>query len=57
MRPEEIEVLSFGIIDREAGSHGFPADQWRIVQRMIHTSADFDYLGPVCFHPGAIGAG
>jgi precorrin-8X/cobalt-precorrin-8 methylmutase len=57
MRPEEIEALSFSIIDREAGAHGFPADQWRIVQRMIHTSADFDYRDSVRFHPQAIGAG
>jgi len=57
MKPEEIEALSFKIIDREAGAHGFPADQWRIVQRMIHTSADFDYRDSVRFHPRAIDAG
>jgi precorrin-8X/cobalt-precorrin-8 methylmutase len=57
MNPEQIEALSFSIIDREAGAHGFPADQWRIVQRMIHTSADFDYLQSVRFHPRAIEAG
>lgn len=57
MKPEEIEALSFSIIDREAGAHGFPADQWRIVQRMIHTSADFDYRDCVRFHPQAIDAG
>lgn len=57
MKPEQIEALSFSIIDREAGAHGFPADQWRIVQRMIHTSADFDYLQSIRFHPRAIEAG
>jgi precorrin-8X/cobalt-precorrin-8 methylmutase len=57
MQPEQIEALSFSIIDSEAGAHGFPADQWRIVQRMIHTSADFDYLQSVRFHPRAIEAG
>ena len=57
MKPEQIEALSFSIIDREAGAHGFPADQWRVVQRMIHTSADFDYLQSVRFHPRAIDAG
>lgn len=57
MKPEQIEALSFSIIDSEAGAHGFPADQWRVVQRMIHTSADFDYLQSVRFHPRAIDAG
>ena len=57
MKPAEIEALSFKIIDKEAGDHGFPADQWAIVRRMIHTSADFDYLTSVRFHPAAVQAG
>ena len=42
MKPHEIEKLSFEIIDREAGDHGFNQEMWPIVRRMIHTSADFD---------------
>ncbi|MGE0086058.1 MAG: precorrin-8X methylmutase [Desulfococcaceae bacterium] len=57
MKPEEIESLSFEIIDREAGAHDFPPDQWNIVRRMIHTSADFEYMKTVRFHPRAIEAG
>lgn len=57
MTPAEIEALSFSIIDNEAGDHGFPADHWSIVRRMIHTSADFDYLSSVRFHPDAVSAG
>jgi precorrin-8X/cobalt-precorrin-8 methylmutase len=57
MKPDEIESLSFSIIDKEAGEHGFPPDAWRIVRRMIHTSADFEYLRTVRFHPRAIEAG
>jgi precorrin-8X/cobalt-precorrin-8 methylmutase len=57
MKPDEIETLSFKIIDAEAGAHDFPPDQWPIVRRMIHTSADFDYLQTVRFHPGAVQAG
>lgn len=57
MKPEEIETLSFKIIDREADPHDFSSDEWRIVQRMIHTSADFEYIKTVRFHPGAITAG
>ncbi len=57
MKPEEIESLSFEIIDREAGAHDFPPDQWNIVRRMIHTSADFEYMKTVRFHPQAVSAG
>jgi len=57
MKPEEIEALSFAIIDREAGAHDFPPNQWNIVRRMIHTSADFEYMKTVRFHPRAIDAG
>ncbi len=57
MRPHDIEARSFAIIDREAGPHDFPADRWAIVRRMIHTSADFEYLRSVRFHPDAVTAG
>ncbi len=57
MKPNEIESLSFEIIDREAGGHDFEAAQWEIVRRMIHTSADFDYMKTVRFHPQAISRG
>jgi precorrin-8X/cobalt-precorrin-8 methylmutase len=57
MKPGEIERLSFRIIDSEAGSHGFTVQEWNIVRRMIHTSADFDYMESVRFHPAAIAAG
>mgnify|MGYP006284702501 FL=1 len=57
MKPEAIEALSFQIIEEEAGEHGFPDEQWRIVRRMIHTSADFDYMKTVRFHPEAVNKG
>jgi precorrin-8X/cobalt-precorrin-8 methylmutase len=57
MRPLEIESESFRIIDREAGPHSFTSEQWQIVRRMIHTSADFDYLRTLRFHPQAVAAG
>ncbi|WP_163335645.1 precorrin-8X methylmutase [Desulfopila sp. IMCC35008] len=53
MQPHEIERLSFEIIDAEAGDHDFPADQWPVVRRMIHTSADFDYIHSVRFSENA----
>ena len=57
MKPDEIEKLSFQIIDREAGSHNFTNDQWIIVRRMIHTSADFEYKETVRFHRDAVTSG
>jgi len=57
MKPADIEALSFKMIDQEAGDHGFPEDQWTIVRRMIHTSADFDYLATVRFHADAVTTG
>lgn len=57
MRPDEIEKSSFQIIDKEAGEHGFSPEEWNIVRRMIHTSADFEYMKTVRFHPKAIHAG
>ena len=57
MKPEQIEELSFKIIDQEAGLHNFAKDQWSIVRRMIHTSADFEYKEMVRFHPDAIHSG
>ena len=57
MKPDEIEALSFKIIDREAGPHGFSDEQWPVVRRMIHTSADFEYKDSVRFHPDAVAAG
>lgn len=57
MKPQEIESLSFKIIDEEAGPHGFNRDQWSIVRRMIHTSADFEYMNTVRFSDTAIEAG
>lgn len=57
MTPIEIEAQSFAIIDREAGSHAFSPLEWQIVRRMIHTSADFEYMKTIRFHPEAISKG
>ncbi len=57
MLPHEIENKSFAIIDHEAGRHGFAPTEWDVVRRMIHTSADFDYLQTVRIHHRAIAAG
>ncbi len=57
MKPQEIEDKSFEIIDEEAGTHNFSKEEWPIVRRMIHTSADFDYMDSVKIHKDAIESG
>ncbi|MGD9974752.1 MAG: precorrin-8X methylmutase, partial [Desulfatirhabdiaceae bacterium] len=54
MKPEDIEAESFRIIDDEAGSHPFDPMTWSIVRRMIHTTADFEYIQSIRFHPEAV---
>ena len=53
---QEIEEWSFAIIDREVPPHGFAADEWQVVRRMIHTTGDFSIAETVRFAPGAIAA-
>ena len=57
MKPQEIEDLSFKIIEQEAGVHAFNEDQWPIVRRMIHTSADFEYIDTIRFSSDAVQKG
>ena len=57
MKPHEIERSSFEIIDQEAGIHHFTTQQWSIVRRIIHTTADFEFKEMIRFHPDAIAAG
>lgn len=53
---EAIEARSFEIIDAEAPSRGFSDEQWQVVRRMIHTTADFALLKSVQFSEGAVDA-
>lgn len=57
MKPHEIEAKSFAIIDAEAGSHNFAPDEWKIVRRMIHTTADFEYMKMARISHSAVAAG
>ncbi len=56
-RPEEIEKESFRIIEAEAGTHEWSPDEWQVVRRAIHASADFDYVGSMVFSPDAVSKG
>ena len=55
--PDKIYDYSFSIIAEEMGSHDFSEDEWKIVRRIIHASADFDLGRSVIIHPNAIQAG
>lgn len=54
---QSIEHNSFAIVDNEVGEHAYTKNQWAIVRRMIHATADFEYNGLTHFHPQAIKAG
>jgi len=58
IKPEDIEAESFRIIDSEVPKpRPFEGEKWEIVRRMIHTTADFELLKLVRFHPDAIISG
>ncbi len=52
LRPEEIEQESFRIIEEEMGEHTLSHQEFRIVQRVIHTSADFEFAELLHFSDG-----
>ncbi|HTP63967.1 MAG TPA: precorrin-8X methylmutase [Geobacteraceae bacterium] len=57
MGPDEIEAGSFSIIAAEASDHGRPEPEWQVLRRVIHTSADFDYVKSLLFSPDAVKKG
>ena len=56
MTGEAIEARSFQIIDREVSSGAFTPEQWHIVRRILHTTADFGLVDNIRFSPDAIEA-
>ena len=52
-----IESGSFGVIDDEIGSHDFDEQEYEIVRRVIHSTADFEFKHLVKFGNHAIEAG
>lgn len=53
---QQIEDRSFAAIDAEAPAHGYSSQEWQVVRRLIHTTADFAMCGLVKFSPQAIAA-
>jgi precorrin-8X/cobalt-precorrin-8 methylmutase len=56
---QSIEDKSMEIIESEIGSHLYSKDEWPIVRRIIHATADFDFArqNMVVFHKNAISSG
>ena len=51
-----IEKQSFDIIESEIGDHGYVDNEWAVVRRVIHATADFDFAKKdrIIFHEKAI---
>ncbi|MEQ8957114.1 MAG: cobalt-precorrin-8X methylmutase [Coleofasciculus sp. C2-GNP5-27] len=48
---------SFAIINQEMGEHKFTPDEYAIVRRVIHSTADFELAKLIYFSPEAIASG
>lgn len=57
VQPQEIEEQSFRMITEELGEHPFTDEQYSVVQRVIHASADFELGRSMLFHRDAVQAG
>jgi precorrin-8X/cobalt-precorrin-8 methylmutase len=56
---QSIEDESMEIIEHEIGSHPYKGHEWKIVRRVIHSTADFDFAGKngLVFHKDAVSSG
>jgi len=56
---QSIEDESMMIIDNEIGAHPYNEQEWPIVRRVIHSTADFDFAreNKIIFHKDAIQSG
>ena len=52
--PEEIEKRSFEIITKELGDAELDPVNAPVIKRVIHTTADFEYLHNLCFSERAV---
>lgn len=52
--PSDIEKRSFEIITQELGEVALNPKQAPIIKRVIHTSADFEYLDNLCFSENVV---
>ena len=56
---QSIEDKSMEIIEKEIGSHPYSKDEWPIVRRVVHSTADFDFArqNMIVFHKNSISSG
>ncbi|MEM6671574.1 MAG: precorrin-8X methylmutase [Planctomycetota bacterium] len=52
-----IESDSFRIVDEEAGEHRHGSDEWEVVRRVIHSTADFEFKDLMHFGEGSVARG
>ena len=57
MGPEEIERASMAVIGREMGAWAGPAENLPVLKRVIHTTADFDFVRNLLFSPNSVRLG
>lgn len=61
-KADEIERKSFAIIESELAEMGvrpaeFPAGHFEILRRVVHASADYDFVKSLRIHPDAVSSG
>ncbi len=54
IKPDEIEKLSFAIISEELGDRELSPENESVIKRVIHTTADFDYVDNLVFSKNAV---
>lgn len=54
MKPMDIEKRSFAIITELLGNRRLEAENELVIKRVIHTTADFDYVENLCFSRDAV---
>lgn len=54
MQLHPIIQQSFAIIDQEIGDHNFNPDEYAVVKRVIHSTADFEFVRLIQFSASAI---
>ena len=57
MQRHPITAESFAIIDQEVGDHSHSSEEYAVIRRAIHATADFELLDLFEFSEGAIAAG
>ena len=54
LQPDEIERESMRIIGESLGNFTCPPENLPVIKRVIHATADFDFLHTLTFTPGAV---